>query len=110
MAEILSDFPIKATAAKVFQAVSTPQGLDAWWTLQSSGLAATGSEYELGFGPKYNWRAVVARCVPDREFELQLINADRDWIGTRVGFVLAESDGVTQVRFYHRGWPEANEH
>src|SRR5215831_14094465 len=54
MAEILNDFPIKATAANVFQAVSTPQGLDAWWTLRSSGQAATGNEYELWFGPKHD--------------------------------------------------------
>jgi len=110
MAEILNDFPVKATAANVFQAVSTPQGLDAWWTLRSSGQAATGNEYELWFGPKHDWRAVVAHCVADREFELQLTDADPDWVGTHVGFVLAENAGVTEVRFYHRGWPEANEH
>ena len=110
MADIFNDFPIKASAQTVFQAVSTPAGLDAWWTLTSSGPAKEGAEYELGFGPDYDWRAVVSRCVPDREFEMEMVNADDDWRGTRVGFLFEEADGVTQVRFHHTGWPESNEH
>jgi hypothetical protein len=39
-----------------------------------------------------------------------LTEADEDWQGTRVGFLLDENDGGTQVRFHHTGWPAANEH
>jgi hypothetical protein len=66
--------------------------------------------YELWFGPDYDWRAVVSRCVPNSEFELELVSAHRDWQGTRVGFVLQGKPAETQVRFHHLGWPEANEH
>jgi len=69
-----------------------------------------GAEYELGFGPGYDWRAVVSRSVPDKEFELEIVSADEDWRGTRVGFFLDENEGVTQVRFHHTGWPESNDH
>jgi len=110
MPDIFQHFPIKATARAVFDAVSTPKGLDAWWTESSSGEPKPGAEYDLGFGEGYEWRATVSSCVPDREFELELISGDEDWQGTRLGFHLDQGGDVTQVRFHHTGWPESNDH
>lgn len=110
MADIFHDFPIKASSDKVFRAVSTPEGLASWWTNHSSGEPAQGAEFELWFSPEYDWRAVVSKYVPDNEFEFEMTKSTEDWQGTRVGFVLDEKEGVTQVRFYHTGWPEANDH
>ena len=110
MPDVFQDFPIKAPARRVFEAVSTPAGLDAWWTKTASGDPGQGAEYELGFGPGYRWRAKATRFVPDSEFELELFEADEDWQGTRLGFQFEENDGATQVRFHHTGWPESNEH
>ena len=110
MADIFHDFPIKATVDRVFQAVSTPQGLDCWWTKRCSGKPEPGSVYELGFGPSYEWRAVVSRVVPGTEFELQITQSDADWTGTRVGWRMEPRKGVTWVRFSHTGWPAENEH
>ncbi|HWN98398.1 MAG TPA: SRPBCC domain-containing protein [Blastocatellia bacterium] len=110
MADIFQHFPIKAPLRRVFQAVSTAAGLDSWWTKRSSGEPAESAEYQLGFGPEHQWRAVVSRCNPDTEFELELTAADDDWRGTRVGFLLEEKDGETQVRFHHSGWPKDNDH
>ncbi len=110
MPDIFHHFPMRASAHKVFQAVSTPAGLDSWWTKSSSGRPEEGTEYKLWFGPLYDWRAVVSRCVPGREFELEIVSAQEDWRGTRVGFFLNENESATQVRFHHSGWPESNEH
>ena len=107
---ILHDFPITVPPRRVFDAVSTPAGLDRWWTRSSSGHAAEGVEYELGFGPEYQWRATVSRCVADREFELTMGRSDRDWQGSRVRFELEQTPDGTQVRFAHTGWPSANAH
>ena len=110
MPDILSDFPIKAPMGDVFRAVSTPGGLDQWWTKRSSGVPVLGAEYDLWFGPEYDWRARVSRSTAPRQFELDITRADPEWVGTRVGFELAEAGGMTQVRFYHTGWPEATGH
>jgi hypothetical protein len=48
--------------------------------------------------------------VPDAEFELEMVRADRDWTGTRVTLRLEPRDGATWVRFSHTGWPAQNEH
>lgn len=110
MADIFHDLPIQAPRDRVFRAVSTPQGLDTWWTKRSTGSPSEGAEYELSFGPECHWRAKVIRCVPDVEFELQMVQADEDWLGTRVGLRLESRGIVTWVRFCHVGWPSANEH
>ncbi len=110
MADIFHDFPINAPSDKVFLAVSTPGGLESWWTKRTSGEPALGSEYQLWFGPEYDWRAIVSKYVPNVAFELTITKAMEDWMGTLVGFVLNEGEGRTQVRFYHSGWPEASDH
>jgi uncharacterized protein YndB with AHSA1/START domain len=110
MPDIYHDLPIKAPIDRVLRAVSTPEGLDTWWTKSSSGEPKVGAEYELSFGPEYLWRARVTRCVPSTEFELELTTADSDWIGTRVGFRLESRDDATWLRFSHTGWPSLNEH
>ena len=110
MADVLLDFPIRAPAARVFAAVSTPAGLDQWWSEGSTGQPAIGEVYALSFGPGFDWRARVTECHPPRRFELELIEADADWLGTRVGFSLSGDGDVTSLRFHHVNWPQANDH
>src|SRR5512143_1615194 len=110
MSDILHDLSIRAPVSRVFEAVSTPAGLDRWWTARAAGTPETGADYELWFGPEYAWRATVRRCVPDRVFELELTRSMPDWTGTLVTFMLTPSDVGTQLRFAHTGWPSASEH
>jgi uncharacterized protein YndB with AHSA1/START domain len=108
--DIFHNFPIKSSRTEVFKAISTPEGLDSWWTLHCAGEPALGAQYNLGFGPGYHWRSVVTTFEPDSEFEFELTAADDDWKGTRLGFRLSENDGLTEVDFHHVGWPQGNEH
>lgn len=111
MPEIRFDFPIAAPPDRVFAAISTPTGLDQWWTLSSAGQAVTDATFALGFGPEYQWTARVIRAEPGRAFELELVTAMADWVGTRVGFELEPLDGGrTRVRFHHSGWADAGDH
>ena len=48
MPDIYHDFPIGADPQRVFDALSSPAGLDQWWTKSSVGTAKVGAEYELG--------------------------------------------------------------
>lgn len=110
MPDIYHDFPIGTDPRRVFEALSSPAGLDQWWTKSSAGTAKVGAEFELGFGPGYEWRARVSQCVPETRFELEMTRADADWKGTRVSFELVATNGGTQLRFRHSGWPVLNEH
>lgn len=111
MPDIVHEFPINKSAAQVFAGMVTPAGLDQWWTKTSRGKPKEGEEYDLDFGPEYQWKAEVARCVPDRAFEWRMTKSDSDWEGSRVGFELREvSPEQTIVKFYHKDWPQNNEH
>jgi len=104
MPDIKHSLQIKTSIERVFDGISTPKGLDIWWTKSSAGIPQEGEEYSLFFGPSYEWRAHVFTCNPNRKFELKLSNANEIWTGTIVGFKLAEGDGFTQLDFYHSGW------
>ena len=69
-----------------------------------------GGLYTLDFGPGYIWKAVVTEYVKDSVFELKMTEADADWLGTKIGFILITHQGRTEVNFYHTGWPKKNEH
>src|SRR5262245_3936613 len=110
MADILHDLPIQAPIDRVFDAVSTPAGLDAWWTARSEGVPRPDEEYVLWFAPEYDWRARVTRCARASEFELTLTRSDDDWLGSRVGFRMEPKGGATWLQFSHVGWKTPNEH
>jgi uncharacterized protein YndB with AHSA1/START domain len=114
MPDILHDFPVSAPPARVFAAIATPAGLDAWWTLGCEGAPSVGATWRMNFGPGYRWTAAVRAFAADREIEWELVEADDDWRGTRVAIALAPSgepgNDATQVRFRHTGWRAANDH
>jgi uncharacterized protein YndB with AHSA1/START domain len=111
VADILSDVLIRAPRKRVFDAVSTPAGFDAWWTKASTGTPREGARFTLDFGPEFQWAGTVAKCVAPSSFEILITEADPDWVGTRVGFELQpRPESATRLLFHHTGWPAANDH
>ena len=109
MPDILHRLSIRAPAERVFEAITTPPGLDAWWTLESRGEPVPHSEYELDFGPGSHWRAKVTRTRANEGFELEMTYAAPDWIGTLVGFELTREGDATHLFVSHSGWTDAGE-
>jgi uncharacterized protein YndB with AHSA1/START domain len=110
MADIYHQFIIRSRPEKVFEAISRSKGLDSWWTKTSSENPEADGIYTLYFSPGYQWKARVSKFKPDSLFELQLTEADEDWTGTRVGFLLSKKNDSTAVDFYHTDWPTLNDH
>jgi uncharacterized protein YndB with AHSA1/START domain len=110
MADIYHHFTINSPAKKVFEAISSSEGLDQWLTKSSSVVLEMGGVYTLNFGPPYIWKAVVTKYKTDSLFELEMTDADTDWLGTKVGFTLFRQEGFTKIHFYYTGWLESNEH
>jgi uncharacterized protein YndB with AHSA1/START domain len=110
MSSILHDFEVNAEPSKVYETITTPEGLDQWWTRRARGEPRVGEEYELWFGPEYDWRAKVTEAVPSRRFALEITGSDEDWMGTSVAFALEPARSGTRVRFSHTGWRSENEH
>ena len=110
MPDIIHQFQVEASAEKVFDAFVLPSGLDSWWTLTSSGHPELDTEYQLFFGPEYDWRAKVIHVVPGSELTWEMTQAMDDWSGTQVGFKLEPQEKSCQVRFFHSNWAAESEH
>ncbi len=101
---------IKASAKKVFDAISLPEHLNNWWSLKSSGEPKSGTIYNLNFTDAYNWYGQVSEVKENESFFIQMTDADDDWNPTTFGFAMEEKENGTYVRFSHTGWPEENDH
>ena len=114
MADIIHRIGIKSSAAKVYNAVSTIQGLASWWTEEVEGDENVGGKIQFTF------RSETGDIKGQMVFEVQELNRDKnvrwkgvdgpaEWIGTEITFDLSEQDGQIIVIFGHRNWREAVE-
>ena len=101
---------ITTTKKKLFEAISTPAGLNSWWTAAASGEPAVGAIFQLHFEPDYDWAAVVTQYEENSHIEFTIGQSDADWEGTAVSFRIYECDSEIQLDFQHKGWREENDH
>ncbi len=107
---IYHNFLIKASPKVVFDAISLPEHLNNWWTLKSSGIPELDSEYNLNFTDAYNWFCKVSEVKKNESFYLKMIDSDKDWNPTTLGFDLEVKGSDTLVKFNHVNWQEDNHH
>ena len=110
MYDIYHDIQINARLQEIFDAISVPQGLNAWWTVRSSGVPTIGSEYNFYFSEDYNWSAEVVSYVENASISYRLTYATNDWIDTRLNFIILPQDGYCILRFEHKEWRENSDH
>lgn len=105
-------FTIQAKAEVIFDAITTSQGLNSWWTTEASGQPTLGNEYRFYFSRDHDWRAEVVEVHAPTQISWQMRQADDDWLPTQLHFSLEESaDGTnTTVRFAHTSWAKINDH
>jgi uncharacterized protein YndB with AHSA1/START domain len=114
MFNIVHRVGIKAPATKVYQALSTIEGLCGWWTRETTGTAAVGQTITFNFRnpegvPIGGFEMEVLQLSPADKVRWRVKNGPADWIGTHIHFSLAEQDGMTIVLFEHRDWREQGE-
>lgn len=110
MAKILHALWINAPIEKVFEAVSSPHGLNQWWTLDCIGIPALGERYTFIFSPDCIWKGEVVSIQSPAEICWKMFDTQEDWENTEVGFRLMNHARGTDVEFYHTGWHESNKH
>ena len=111
MADIIHRIGIKAPAAKVYDAVTTTQGVAGWWTRETSGDAKPGGKVGVVFrGPGGEeigqMKFELTRLDRDREVHWRILEGPPEWIGTDVTFRMTQEGDMTIVVFGHRGWKE----
>ncbi len=109
MAAIKQLFHIAAPSQKVYEALSTIDGLSNWWTKQTTGESKTGSIIEFKFDSMGHHIMKVLELKPNELVKWECLGTTPDWIGTILTFQLDDHDGKTRVRFSHDRWKEAND-
>lgn len=103
MAEIRHNVVIKATAEKIYEAITTQEGLANWWAKQTSAKPEVGFVNAFTFGAFRNEMKVTNLSL-NKKVEWHCINSIEEWIDTNISFHLEEKDGRTILRFAHSGW------
>ena len=108
MATIKHLFHINAPQEKVFEALTTVNGLSNWWTVATSGETKKGGILQFRFGEFVNEMKVMEQKKYERVRWLCVAGAP-DWIGTKIKFLLDSNEGKTRIRFEHSGYKEAGD-
>lgn len=95
---------IVAPVEKVYEAITTQEGLAGWWTPETTAKAEVGSMLRFGFGPDYFKNMEVTDLKPYSLVKWQCIQAFEDWIGTTLTFELEPHQKGTVLLFHHDGW------
>jgi len=111
MANIIHRVGIKASAAQVYSALSTIDGLSGWWTKSTSGKSEEGGTIEFRFTSPDGkllgtFRMNVLRLIPNELVHWRCISGPPDWINTEIFFNLSTEKPYTIVMFNHDRWQE----
>ena len=100
---------IKASPDKIYEALTTNNGLAQWWTNDISGAGGVGSIIEFRFnggGPDF----AVVELVANKTVRWKHSgNMPEPWMGTEILFQLQVENEQTFVRFTHSGWKESTD-
>jgi uncharacterized protein YndB with AHSA1/START domain len=106
MVDILHRVGVKSSPADVYAALTTRDGLAAWWTAETTGDGEPGGVLQFRFGTAGGFDMKVLETEPGKLVRWEVVDGPEEWIGTHVGFELKEEDGLTIILFRHEGWKE----
>jgi len=111
MLDIVHRVGIKAPASKVYAALSTIDGLAAWWTASTTGSSKVGGAVAFRFSTETGeeiggFDMDVLELVPDQKVRWRVKEGPAEWVGTDIEFLLSRQDDYTIVMFGHRKWRE----
>lgn len=106
MAEILHRITIQAPPERVYEAITTTEGLRNWWTREASARPEEGSVAVFKFaGGRVVFRMRIDGLEPGRRVVWTCIGDWEEWPGTQVQWELEpDGKGGTVLHFAHRGW------
>jgi len=115
MADILHRIGIKSPTTKVYEALTSIDGLANWWTKDVQGDGRIGGKIEFRFRltptgePTGKVVMEVQELNDSKDVRWRCLEGPAEWVGTDITFQLSEKDNQTIVLFGHRNWREAVE-
>jgi uncharacterized protein YndB with AHSA1/START domain len=106
MVDILHRVGVKTpTPAAVYEALTTIEGLRAWWTDDTKGDGAVGGALQFRFDAGgFDMEVIGTR--PSEQVTWRVTDGPEEWIGTTIDWRLHQDGEWTIVMFDHAGWKE----
>ena len=107
MVDILHRVGVRASSPeKVYDALTTVDGLAGWWTDETAGSGDVGGVLEFRFPPVGGFDMEVVATEPSKRVSWKVVDGPAEWIGTTVDWELRQDGDWTIVLFRHAGWAE----
>lgn len=105
MSDYQKTIRVQANPDALFDAITTPAGLAAWWT-DVTGDGGTGGELSFTFDPPEPLVIHVDQATRPLSVRWTVISCDflPDWVGTRPAFTIVPVDGdASELQVHHQG-------
>ncbi len=106
MKSIEHTFQSKASSTEFYNALTTIDGLSAWWTSDTIGSAELGDSLYFSFGQYAMFEFQVALLNPGKLVSWKFLHGNPDWENTYVTFIIEEVEGETVIEFVHDGFQD----
>ena len=108
MHDIMHLVKIHASSERVYQAITTADGIRQWWARNVAIEAKVGTAGEVAFyGRRFVAKITVEELIPTTRVRWKVTNSA--WEGTDIEFDLKADGNDTSLLFAHRGFPRADE-
>lgn len=114
MTDILHRVGIKSsTLDETYKALTTREGLAAWWTQNTQGESKVGGLLQFGFSAEGvdigRFEIKVLELHPAKRVLWEVLDGPAEWIGTKISWALKQEEDYIIVLFKHQGWKDAVE-
>jgi len=100
MPNIHQELLIGADAKKVYSAITTQEGLSAWWTPDATAIPERDSIARFPFGPEYFKEMKITELNPFHLVRWTCIKGADEWIGTHLSFELQPGDKPSLLKLH----------
>jgi uncharacterized protein YndB with AHSA1/START domain len=108
MQDIMHLIKIHASSGRVYQAITTADGIRQWWTRDAAIEPKIGAGGEFGFyGKRFVAMVTVEELNPTTRVRWKVINSA--WEGKDIEFHLKADGNDTTIIFAHRGFPRGDD-
>jgi uncharacterized protein YndB with AHSA1/START domain len=96
---------VDSSPDKVYDALTTIDGLAGWWARDTSGSTDVGDVIKFRFAPG-GFDMLVRDLVPAEQVVWEVVDGPEEWVGTTISWQIKQSGEYTIVLFEHLGWRE----
>lgn len=97
---------IKSSADNIYSAITTKEGIAAWWSPHNNAKNEVGFTFRISFGGDYYKEIRIKELKPNEYVEWEITHAHPEWLNTTVTFSITIKNGKSELRFGHNNWSD----